>query len=336
MFRRIFGPGPEHEQAADATEAAINKAGAATGDTKTVQYVVAQLDALPPERARLVASAAYTLARAAQADLEVSDEEMAVIQDALQTRGALDESTAHLVAELVKLQARTVGGTEDYVVVREFAAIANDQQKQDVLRACFLVAAASGTISAEESAEVNQIANELALDPAVGIRDPRGLPRAVVVGAGRPSGRRPGVTRPGRRRLVGLVGLVAAGLVAAACSGADGSGAPPAAGDGVVVTFQTAGDERFRVHLTETADIDIANRLVAGEDVPNIPNGLVLRGVTGVNEGYSWSLDPNDFEFAEVTIEVCDGLPSDVEAGLVTSDRYCPWSALIVDLQPAP
>ena len=50
----------------------------------------------------------------------------------------------------------------------------------------------------------------------------------------------------------------------------------------------------------------------------------------------TWSLDPNDFEFAEITIEVCDGIPSDVEAGLVTSDRYCPWSAVIADLKPAP
>jgi tellurite resistance protein len=167
MFRRIFGSGPEHEAAADTAEAALTAAGTATGQTETVQYVVAQLDALPPERARLVASAAYTLARAAQADLDVSDDEMAVIKDALQTRGSLDASTANLVAELVKLQARTVGGTQDYVVVREFAAIATDQQKQDVLRACFLVSAANGSISAEESAEVNQIANELALDPAV-------------------------------------------------------------------------------------------------------------------------------------------------------------------------
>jgi tellurite resistance protein len=172
MFRRIFGSGPDHEQAADTAEAALTKAAATTGQTETVQHVVAQLESLPPERARLVASAAYTLARAAQADLDISDDEMAIIQDALQTRGALDESTAHLVAELVKLQARTVGGTEDYVVVREFAAIANDQQKQDILRACFLVSAANGSISAEESAEVNQIANELGLDPAVvsGIR----------------------------------------------------------------------------------------------------------------------------------------------------------------------
>jgi len=167
MFRRIFGPGADAEQAADTTEAALTNAATTPGETATVQYVVAQLEALPPERARLVASAAYTLARAAHADLEISDEEMAVIQDALQTRGALDEQTAHLVAEMVKLQAKTVGGTEDYVVVREFAGIATDQQKQDILRACFLVSAASGSISAEESAEVNQIANELALEPAV-------------------------------------------------------------------------------------------------------------------------------------------------------------------------
>ena len=117
-------------------------------------------------RARLVTSAAYTLARAAQADLEISDDETAVIEQALQERGALDEATAILVAEMAKLQARNVGGTEDYVVVREFAKLATDQQKQDVLRACFVVAAASGSISAEESAEVNQIANELALDSA--------------------------------------------------------------------------------------------------------------------------------------------------------------------------
>jgi uncharacterized tellurite resistance protein B-like protein len=50
-------------------------------------------------------------------------------------------------------------------VTREFAALATEQQRIDVLRACFVVAAADGSISAEESAEVNQIANELHLDP---------------------------------------------------------------------------------------------------------------------------------------------------------------------------
>ena len=79
------------------------------------------------------------------------------------------------------------------------------------------------------------------------------------------------------------------------------------------MTFEVV-DQRFKVLLTEPADIDTARRLLAIEDVPSIPNGRVLRE-TGVNEGYSWSLDPNDIEFADVTIEVCDGLPSDVEDG---------------------
>jgi tellurite resistance protein len=112
-----------------------------------------------------VASAAYTLARAANADLDISTEETAVIERELQAHGAIDEPTAVLVAEMAKLQARTVGGTEDYVVTREFTALASVQQRIDVLRACFVVGAASGSISAEESAVLNQIGKELQLDP---------------------------------------------------------------------------------------------------------------------------------------------------------------------------
>jgi tellurite resistance protein len=163
MFKRIFGPAPEQQHAADLQDKAF-EAASATGDTATVRRIVARLEALPPERARVVASAAYTLARAAQADLDISDEETAVLEEALQTHGALDEATAVLVAEMAKLQARTVGGTEDYVVTREFATLATQQQRVDVLRACFVVAAANGSISAEESAELNQIAKELQLD----------------------------------------------------------------------------------------------------------------------------------------------------------------------------
>ena len=85
----------------------------------------------------------------------------------LQAHGALDEPTAVLVTEMAKLQARTVGGTENYVVTREFTSIATEDQRIGVLRACFAVAAASGMISAEESAAVNQIASELMLEADV-------------------------------------------------------------------------------------------------------------------------------------------------------------------------
>lgn len=167
MFRRIFGPGPEHEQAADTAEAALTAASTTAGDTATVRRIVARLEEMPPEQARLIASAAYTLARAAHADLDISADETAVMERELQAHGALDEPTAVLVTEMAKLQAKTVGGTEDYVVTREFASLASEDQRIDVLRASYAIGAVSGTISAEESATLNQIASELKLDTAV-------------------------------------------------------------------------------------------------------------------------------------------------------------------------
>jgi hypothetical protein len=145
----------------------------------------------------------------------------------------------------------------------------------------------------------------------------------------------PVVRATGRGAIAAL--LLAVTLMGTACAaGGDASPSPSAAAGPVIVTFEVAGGERFKVLLTDPADIDVANRLAAGDnEAPGIPNGRVVRE-TGVNESWSWSLDPEDFEFADVTIEVCDGVPSDVEAGLVTSDRYCPWSALIADIQPAP
>lgn len=166
MFRRIFGPGPEHERAADRAQASFSAATTA-GETATVRRIVARLEEMPPERARLVASAAYTLARAAHADLDISADETAVMERELQGHGELDEPTAILVTEMAKLQANTVGGAEDYSVTREFANLASEQQRMDVLRACFAVGAASGSISAVESATLNQIASELKLDTAV-------------------------------------------------------------------------------------------------------------------------------------------------------------------------
>jgi uncharacterized tellurite resistance protein B-like protein len=159
MFRRIFGP--DNHEAADQAETALETASTATGDTATVRRIVDKLEAMPPDRARLVASAAYTLARAAHADLDISDEETAIIERELQQRAGLDEATAVLIAEMAKLQAKTVGGTEDYVVTREFAKLATEEQKLAMVRGCFLISAASGSISAEEATEVNQIAKEL-------------------------------------------------------------------------------------------------------------------------------------------------------------------------------
>ena len=85
--------------------------------------------------------------------------------------------------------------------------------------------------------------------------------------------------------------------------------------------------------LTDQADIDVARALLAGQEAPRIPNGLVVRGDPDVNEGYTWHIDPASVEFADFTAEVCDGRPSDVEQNIITSDRYCPWSATDIAIE---
>ncbi len=83
------------------------------------------------------------------------------------------------------------------------------------------------------------------------------------------------------------------------------------------------------------ANVAIAQKLFAGREAPSIPIGIVVRGDPSVNTGWSWHLDPDSFEFADATTEVCDGLPSYVEDDTITSEFFCPWSAKVVDVEPA-
>jgi hypothetical protein len=103
----------------------------------------------------------------------------------------------------------------------------------------------------------------------------------------------------------------------------------------VIVTIRVADAETYRILLTEPDDIAIANDLLGGTEAPGIPNGRVVRDGDGdVNAGYGWHIAPVDVEWADSTTEVCDGLPSDVEKGTITSDRYCPWSSEVVAIDP--
>lgn len=137
---------------------------ASIGDTETIRRIVAKLDALAPDRARFLAGFAYILARAAHADLDISSEETAVMEAAVRDLGELDEAQAVLVVQMAKLQSRAKFGTEDYLVTREFAGFATDEQKLAVLRAAFAVGAADDEISSEEAQSINQIAYELGID----------------------------------------------------------------------------------------------------------------------------------------------------------------------------
>jgi len=156
MFRRFLQPPSSVPQPADEPPP-----DATVGETATVRRIVARLEALPPEEARYLAGFAYVMSRAAHADLHISDEETRVMEQAVVDLAGLDEAQAILVVEMAKIQARVHGATEDFLVTREFARLATEQQKLAVLRCCFLVGAADESISSEEASVVNQIAREL-------------------------------------------------------------------------------------------------------------------------------------------------------------------------------
>lgn len=110
------------------------------------------------------------------------------------------------------------------------------------------------------------------------------------------------------------------------------SGSPSA---GVVVTFKVV-EEEYRILLTDATLIAHAQALLAGGTEMRIPSGLIVRGEPGVNAPWSWHIDPDSLEFADMTMEVCDGLPSHIEDGTLAGDRFCPWSAEVVAIEPAP
>jgi hypothetical protein len=58
-----------------------------------------------------------------------------------------------------------------------------------------------------------------------------------------------------------------------------------------------------------------AQDLLDGKEAPSIPVGNIMRDDPSINEPWSWHIDPASVEFADMTTEVCDGLPEYVEDG---------------------
>ncbi|CAN5313193.1 hypothetical protein BH09ACT5_BH09ACT5_00870 [soil metagenome] len=100
-----------------------------------------------------------------------------------------------------------------------------------------------------------------------------------------------------------------------------------------VVTFEVADQGTYKVELATPEQIQHVKDLMAGSEEGRIPVGTIVRGDASVNAPWSWHIDPKTLQFADQTIEVCDGLPDYVEDGTLTSDVYCPWSAVPIKLE---
>ena len=135
-----------------------------SAETETVRKVIDALDHLDPSRARFVAAFGYLLSRVANADLKISPEETRAMEQTVMEVGGLPEEQALIVVQVAKERAQLFGGTEDFLVTREFDRIATREQKLALLDCLFAVAAAEGDISVVEDNEIRQITSELHLD----------------------------------------------------------------------------------------------------------------------------------------------------------------------------
>ena len=137
--------------------------------------------------------------------------------------------------------------------------------------------------------------------------------------------------RPAAGGIAALV-LAASALFLSACS----SPTSPELEGGVLATFDVRG-ERYSIFIIDARAIEQVLALSKGQSEARIPSGRVVKGRESYNAPWSWHIDPRDIQMAEVTMELCDGLPSDVEKDIDywagTVGRFCPWSAVLVSLK---
>jgi uncharacterized tellurite resistance protein B-like protein len=136
------------------------------GETETVRRIVAELEAIEPQRARYLAAFAYILGRVANADLDISAEESRKMEEIVARVGGLPAKQALLVVQIAKSQNRLFGGTENFLVTREFGEISTREQRQHLIDCLFAVSAADDSISGAEEVQVRQIASELGFSHA--------------------------------------------------------------------------------------------------------------------------------------------------------------------------
>jgi len=64
-------------------------------------------------------------------------------------------------------------------------------------------------------------------------------------------------------------------------------------------------------------------------------HGPIARGNGGRNLDWSWHFVPGDWDVVEISIELCDGRPADVESDLDywidTVGAFCPWGSRALD-----
>jgi uncharacterized tellurite resistance protein B-like protein len=149
-----------------------------------VRRIVGQLESMEPAAARRLALFAFLLARVANVDLDIAQGETAEMERLVADHGGLTAAQAALVVQIAKAEHRLLGPTHDFLAARELRDLASAEQRLDLLRALFAVAAADGSISTAEEEEIRIISRTLLLEERdfLAIRATYSERRAVLQG----------------------------------------------------------------------------------------------------------------------------------------------------------
>lgn len=128
-----------------------------------LRKVLDSLNSLPEDQAKYIATFAYILGRVAQADLEISEEETRSMEKTVRDLAGLDPDLAALIVQIAKSQNVLFGGTENYLMVREFKKMADKNQLESLMHCLFAVAGADNEISHVENEEIRVISKELGI-----------------------------------------------------------------------------------------------------------------------------------------------------------------------------
>jgi uncharacterized tellurite resistance protein B-like protein len=132
-----------------------------SSEIESLQNIMQELEHLPDIAAKFLACFAFILCRVAYADGHVSDEEMEKIKIVLVKWDGLTEKHAAVIAGIAKMQHDLFGATDNYLVVREFKEMANQEQVNQLLHSLFEVAASDDSITSAESDTIRMITKEL-------------------------------------------------------------------------------------------------------------------------------------------------------------------------------
>ena len=131
-----------------------------------VDEIERALSGLEPAKARFIACFAYILGRVARADHRITTAESSEMERLVAERTGLSAAQAALVVRLASAHGALHGGTEDFLVTREFARIADREQRLALLECLFELSSSDRSIVTLEDNEVRRIASELKLEHA--------------------------------------------------------------------------------------------------------------------------------------------------------------------------